>query len=119
MADLPTPFLHAAPEPSLFEKWQQIPGKFLISVKDAGVRPPVYRRIHGPESPIDKAMSASTPIFSKTLRRDIVLLLCLKATALALVYWMFFGPDTRPATGASVIAARVLSSGNAQSSPGK
>jgi hypothetical protein len=65
------------------------------------------------------AMSASTPIFTKTLRRDIVLLLCLKATALALVYWMFFGPNTRPATDASVIAARILSSENTPPSPGK
>jgi hypothetical protein len=53
-------------------------------------------------------MSASTPIFSKTLRRDVVLLLCLKATALALVYSIFFGPHTQPTMNASIIASHVL-----------
>ena len=74
-----------------------------------GVPQPVDRRIHEAQSSIDKAMSAFTPILSKTLRRDITLLLCLKATALVLVYALFFGPETRPAADSSATTALILS----------
>jgi hypothetical protein len=43
-----------------------------------------------------------------TLRREIVGLLCTKAAALAVIYFVFFGPSTRAHVTASGFAAHVL-----------
>jgi len=50
-------------------------------------------------------------MFPHSLRRDIVLLLCLKAAALAVIYFAFFSPATRPAPDGSAMVEHILGGG--------
>jgi hypothetical protein len=52
-------------------------------------------------------------MFPKSLRRDILLLLCIKAAALTLIYITFIAPATRPELDGSAMARHLLhGSGN-------
>ena len=45
---------------------------------------------------------------SRALRREIIGLLFVKAIALFLIYWVFFGPSVRPEITAPGLAAHLL-----------
>ena len=47
-------------------------------------------------------------MFPKSLRRDIVLLLCVKAAALTLIYYAVIAPATRPEPDGRAMAAYLL-----------
>jgi hypothetical protein len=47
-------------------------------------------------------------VFPKSLRRDIVLLLCIKAAALTLIYYAVIAPATRPEPDGRAMAAYLL-----------
>jgi hypothetical protein len=52
-------------------------------------------------------------MFPKSLRRDIVLLICIKAAALALIYYAVVAPATRPEPDGQTMAGYLLGgSGN-------
>ena len=48
-------------------------------------------------------------MFPKALRRDVLILLAVKAVALTLIYFMFFGSSTKPEIGPQTLEARLLS----------
>jgi hypothetical protein len=47
-------------------------------------------------------------MFPELLRRDILLLLCAKAVALVLIYYVFIVPSTRPEPGRAAMQAHLL-----------
>jgi hypothetical protein len=47
-------------------------------------------------------------VFPKSLRRNIVLLLCVKAAALTLIYYAFIAPAIRPEPDGRAMAAYLL-----------
>jgi hypothetical protein len=47
-------------------------------------------------------------VFPKSLRRDIVLLLCVKAAALTLIYYAVIAPAIRPEPDGRTMAAYLL-----------
>jgi hypothetical protein len=47
-------------------------------------------------------------MFPKLLRRDILLLLCVKAAALALIYSVVIAPSARPEPGREAMQAHLL-----------
>jgi hypothetical protein len=52
-------------------------------------------------------------VFPKSVRRDIVLLICIKAAALTLIYYAFVAPVARPEPDGRAMAAYLLhGSGN-------
>jgi hypothetical protein len=52
-------------------------------------------------------------MFPRSMRRDIILLLCIKAAALTVVYYVFIAPATRPEPDGRAMAAYLLhGSGN-------
>jgi hypothetical protein len=52
-------------------------------------------------------------MFPKSMRRDIILLLCIKAAALTVIYYVFIAPATRPEPDGRAMAAYLLhGSGN-------
>ncbi len=46
-------------------------------------------------------------MFPKAIRRDVIVLLCLKAAALTLIYFLFIAPATRPEPKADAVAAHL------------
>jgi hypothetical protein len=46
-------------------------------------------------------------VFSKPLRRDIIVLLCIKALALAGIYLLFFAPTPRVATDPPALTGHI------------
>ncbi|HEY7977315.1 MAG TPA: hypothetical protein VID67_03905 [Rhizomicrobium sp.] len=48
------------------------------------------------------------PMFPKVVRRDVIVLLCLKAAALTLIYFLFIAPATKPEPQASAMAAHLI-----------
>jgi hypothetical protein len=52
-------------------------------------------------------------VFPKPLRRDILLLLCIKVAVLTLIYYALIAPATRPEPDSRAVAAHLLyDSGN-------
>ena len=49
-------------------------------------------------------------MFSKTVRRDVILLLCVKAVALTLIYLLFVAPVLKPEPGSRATAAHLIGS---------
>ncbi len=47
-------------------------------------------------------------MFPATLRREIILLLCVKAVVLAVIYFMFFVPATKPGIDGDTIRAHFI-----------
>ena len=47
-------------------------------------------------------------MFPKSMRRDIILLLCIKAAALTLIYYVLIAPATRPEPDGRAMAAYLL-----------
>jgi hypothetical protein len=47
-------------------------------------------------------------MFPKVLRRDVILLFCIKAAAILLIYQLFFAPMTRPEPDGAAIRAHLL-----------
>jgi hypothetical protein len=47
-------------------------------------------------------------MFPKPIRRDVIVLLCLKAAALTLIYFLFVGPATHPEPNKSAMATQLL-----------
>jgi hypothetical protein len=47
-------------------------------------------------------------MFPKSLRRDILLLLCIKAAALTLIYYALVAPETRPEPDGRAMVAHFL-----------
>ena len=47
-------------------------------------------------------------MFPKSIRRDIILLICLKAVALTLIYYIFVAPATRSEPDGQTMAAYLL-----------
>jgi hypothetical protein len=47
-------------------------------------------------------------MFPPSLRRDVVVLLCVKAAALVLIYALFFAPVTKPEPGGAAMRAHLL-----------
>lgn len=47
-------------------------------------------------------------MFPQSLRRDIILLICIKAAALTLIYYAFVVPATRPEPDGPAMAAYLL-----------
>jgi hypothetical protein len=47
-------------------------------------------------------------MFSKSLRREVIFLICLKAVALTLIYCAFVAPVTRPEPDGGTVAAHLL-----------
>jgi hypothetical protein len=51
-------------------------------------------------------------MFSVKLRREIIVLLCLKAIALILIYQIFFAPLTRPEPDGRAMRAHIFAAKN-------
>jgi hypothetical protein len=52
-------------------------------------------------------------VFPKSIRRDVIWLLCAKAAALTLIYYAFIAPATRPEPDGRAVSAYILhGSGN-------
>ena len=47
-------------------------------------------------------------MFPRTIRRDIILLLCIKAAALSLIYFLFFAPAAQPEPNGRAMRAHLL-----------
>lgn len=47
-------------------------------------------------------------MFPKTVRRDVILLLCIKAAALTLIYFLFIRPAMMPEPQPSAVAAHII-----------
>jgi hypothetical protein len=47
-------------------------------------------------------------MFPKSLRRDIILLICIKAVALTLIYFAFIAPATGPEPDGHAVAAHLF-----------
>jgi hypothetical protein len=47
-------------------------------------------------------------MFPKSVRRDVIVLLCVKALALTLIYFLFVRPVTAPEPRASAMAAHLI-----------
>jgi hypothetical protein len=47
-------------------------------------------------------------MFPKAIRRDVILLLCLKAVALTLIYFLFVAPATHPEPNGRAMQAHLM-----------
>jgi hypothetical protein len=47
-------------------------------------------------------------VFPKSIRREVLVLICIKAVALTLIYYAFIAPDTRPEPDGRAVAAHLL-----------
>jgi hypothetical protein len=47
-------------------------------------------------------------MFPKMVRRDVIVLLCVKAAALTLIYYLFIAPATHPEPNGRAVAAHLL-----------
>lgn len=47
-------------------------------------------------------------MFPAFIRRDVIMVLCLKAAALALIYFLFIAPATRPEPGSGAVTVHIL-----------
>jgi hypothetical protein len=50
-------------------------------------------------------------MFPKAIRRDIILLICIRAAALTVIYFAFIAPATRPEPNGRAMAAYLLYGG--------
>jgi hypothetical protein len=50
-------------------------------------------------------------MFPKVLRREVIVLICIKAAALVLIYQLFVAPVTRPEPDAAAVRAHFLAGG--------
>jgi len=47
-------------------------------------------------------------MFPKMVRRDVIVLLCVKAAALTLIYFLFIGPAMHPEPNGRAVATHLL-----------
>lgn len=47
-------------------------------------------------------------MFPKAIRRDVIVLLCLKAAALTLIYFLFIAPAMKPEPQPGAVAAHLI-----------
>jgi hypothetical protein len=50
-------------------------------------------------------------MFPQSARREVILLICIKAIALTLIYYVFVAPDARPEPDSAAVTAHILHSG--------
>jgi hypothetical protein len=50
-------------------------------------------------------------MFPQSARREIILLICIKAIALTLIYYVFVAPGARPEPDSAAVNAHILYSG--------
>jgi hypothetical protein len=50
-------------------------------------------------------------MFPRSARREVILLICIKAVALTLIYYAFVAPGARPEPDSSAMTAHILYSG--------
>ena len=55
-----------------------------------------------------RGASKADPMFPKTVRRDVIILLCIKAAALTLIYFTLVKPALMPEPKAAAMAAHLI-----------
>jgi hypothetical protein len=50
-------------------------------------------------------------MFPRSARREVILLICIKAIALTLIYYVFVAPGARPEPDSAAVTAHILHSG--------